>query len=770
MYAALSILRPVQFVRSIPQFGKNKQVRHGLSGQFYRDIAITTIVMNRFLVLPFFISCQLISSAQTRISGKVTDIQGKPVPGANVVLAGTYDGASTSADGIFTFSTAEKGPHALQVSAVSFQNAEVPVVVDVSAIEIEFVLEESVTELDEVTISAGAFTAGDENRRTLFRSMDIATTAGATADIAGALNTLPGTNKVGETGRLFVRGGDDAETRSFVDGMVVLDAYSPAAPGTPSRGRFLPFMFKGTSFSTGGYSAEYGQALSSVLALNTKDEDPTTRTDIGIMSVGGDIAHTQAWKHGSAAAKAQYTNLQPYMNLVEQEKDWISPPISSEVSGVVRQRFGEKGIIKFFGNANESKFSLYEHEIAQPANKHRLDLSNRYRYGNLSFQGILSEHWSLRTGLSYNTSDYDNLLESSSLKERGKGLHIKSAVEWEGEKTSIRFGTEVIDRDYQAAWSQPQAGTLVQGFRETISAGWAETDIKAFRKFITRVGLRAEYNGLAENASLDPRVSLARKLGEGQISLAYGRFRQSPQTQWYRVNPKLHAEKAEHIVLNYQVIRDSRTFRAEVYFKCYSDLVKFKQPLTLSQAPFSPIVVSLNNLGKGYARGAEVFWRDNKSIRHVDYWISYSYLDTEREYLYFPASATPSFASAHNFSIVYKHFIPKLKTQAGLTLSVASPRPYHDPNRPGFMQGRTPLYQDLSMNLSYLPSPSVIVHFSCTNVLGYDNIFGYQFSPVEGSEGSYAGSAIRQPAPRFLFLAVFITLSKNKTVNQLPSL
>ena len=179
-------------------------------------------------------------------------------------------------------------------------------------------------------ITAGAFTASDASRRTVFKALDIATTAGATADIAGALNTLPGTQKVGETGRLFVRGGDGNETRTFIDGMVVLDAYSTSAPNTPSRGRFLPFMFKGTSFSTGGYSAEYGQALSSALVLDSKDKAESTRTDIGILSVGGDVAHTQVWERGSVAGKIQYTNIRPYVGLINQEIDWKKAPVSLE--------------------------------------------------------------------------------------------------------------------------------------------------------------------------------------------------------------------------------------------------------------------------------------------------------------------------------------------------------------------------------------------------------------------------------------------------------
>src|SRR5690606_11762862 len=160
------------------------------------------------------------------------------------------------------------------------------------------------------------------------KALDIATTAGATADIAGALNTLPGTQKAGESGRLFVRGGDGSEARTFIDGMVVLEAYGTSAPNTPSRGRFLPFMFKGISFSTGGYSSEYGQALSSALVLESKDESETIRTDIGLLSVGGDIAHTHAWDGGSATAKIQYTIIRPYYGMINQEIDWKTAPAS----------------------------------------------------------------------------------------------------------------------------------------------------------------------------------------------------------------------------------------------------------------------------------------------------------------------------------------------------------------------------------------------------------------------------------------------------------
>ncbi len=57
-------------------------------------------------------------------------------------------------------------------------------------------LKEDIHSLETVTISAGSFTAADNSRRTVFRAVDIATTAGATADIAGALNTCQGRKKL----------------------------------------------------------------------------------------------------------------------------------------------------------------------------------------------------------------------------------------------------------------------------------------------------------------------------------------------------------------------------------------------------------------------------------------------------------------------------------------------------------------------------------------------------------------------------------------------
>src|SRR5919206_202002 len=117
----------------------------------------------------------------------------------------------------------------------------------------------------------GSSWASKKKRATFLNSIDIVTTASANADVTGAIRTLPGAQQVGEQEGLFVRGGTAAETKTFIDGTLVNNFFYSSVPDIAQRGRFSPFIFKGTIFSTGGYFAFYGQALSSSLILESID-------------------------------------------------------------------------------------------------------------------------------------------------------------------------------------------------------------------------------------------------------------------------------------------------------------------------------------------------------------------------------------------------------------------------------------------------------------------------------------------------------------------
>lgn len=252
------------------------------------------------LVLTIFSLAQM-ATAQTVLNGSVRDKSGEPLTGANVFLKNTYDGVSTDTAGKFSFKTFETGNQTLVVTFIGFDTISRSLILGGGNFSQNFdiMLKENAASLGEVVISAGTFEAGSDKKLTVLKSVDIAMTAGANADITGALNTLPGSTRNGETGQLLVRGGAAYETRTFFDGMYVQNPYNSTTGNLPARNRFSPFLFKGTSFAAGGYSAEYGQALSSALLLNTSDVEGTTQTGFTLFSVGVGVSHQHKFKNST---------------------------------------------------------------------------------------------------------------------------------------------------------------------------------------------------------------------------------------------------------------------------------------------------------------------------------------------------------------------------------------------------------------------------------------------------------------------------------------
>lgn len=697
-------------------------------------------------------SCPLFGQAV--ISGKVVDEEGAPVVGANVFIHGAFDGASTSVDGSFAFKTMVKDSTALSVTYLGYQPFEQVLSLNTDSLWVEARLQPVASELDMVVITAGAFEASDEKKAVVLRPLDIVTTAGATADIAGALNTLPGTQRVGEEGRLFVRGGDAHEVQTFIDGLQVQNPYSSSVPDLPARGRFSPFLFKETTFATGGFSAEYGQALSSALILETQGLPEESVTGISLMSLGLGLSHTQRWEKSSLAVSGDYSSLGPYIGLVPQNIDWEDPVESKGSQVIFRHKPNEDGILKFQGSAQFSGFTLYYPDPEDVSRQLPLSLENDNYYANTTYSDILGEKWSLHAGLGF-AYDREDIRQGFHLNKSEHSAQGKVAAHYYfSEKTALKFGTEAIRHRVEENFNEPANSPFQTLLGDTYSAAFAEVESHLGPRLAGRAGARMEHSSLLDKGALSPRLSLAWKTGNfSQISLAYGHFCQKPKTEQLRFNQELGFERATHYILNYQYQRGRRLFRVEGYYKKYGQLVRFQ-----AEQPWLS-----GNSGSGYSRGVDVFYRDRSSVRNGDFWISYSFLDTEREYLDFPEPATPYFASRHNLSAVYKHWLNALHTSVGFTYSYASPRPFNNPNLPGFNTERTMAFQDLSFNASYLTNlfgQFTILYVSVSNLPGFEQSFGYRYSSRPNEQGQFTRSPVEPPARRFYFVGLFISIGE----------
>lgn len=699
--------------------------------------------------------------AQTELSGKVIDPSGMPVIGANVYLVGTYDGASTGADGGFVFETTETGEQTISVSFVGFETFERTA--DVSTLNnLQIKLRDDVNSLETVVLSAGTFEAGDNSKVSVLKPLDVVTTASALGDFVGALQTLPGTTTVSEDGRLFVRGGEAEETQIFIDGIRVFTPYSPTNNNTPTRGRYSPFLFDGITFSTGGYSAEYGQGLSSVLLLNTIDEPLQNKTDIGLMTVGGTLGHTKLWDQSSVSVNAAYVNLAPYLAVYPDRNDWDEPFETFAGEAVYRHKINE-GLLKVYTAFDTNNFSLTQEDINFEDGLF-FGLKNRNWYTNSSYYKRLENGWKIDVGGSLTLASTDVTIMDDQIDNTEYSVHAKLKLRKRfSSRFKLNFGVEQFWTDFDESFNS-EFVTANYGFNNNISAAFAESDIIFSKKFAIKLGLRGEYSQINDNFSLAPRVSSAYKTGKySQLSLAYGNFYQQANNNLLKFSPGLDTQMTQHYIANYQYSHDGQIFRAELYRKDYNYLVTF-------DTEFAGFDSNFGSNGDGYAQGFDLFWRDNSSIKNLDYWVSYSYLDTERQYLNFPEAATPNFANSHNLSVVAKLWVDGLKSQLGWAYQYGSGRTFTDLNRPGFLQEQTKDFHSLSFNWAYLIDQQKILYFSVNNVFGFNNINGYQYANTPNANGQFDRRALRPAADQFFFVGFFWTISDDGTDNQLDNL
>ncbi|MEX6688584.1 TonB-dependent receptor [Danxiaibacter flavus] len=734
------------------------------------------------ILITFFLTITYLK-AQVSISGKVKDNRGKPIIGASITLKDTYDGATSDSLGNFKFTTTEKGNFLISITSLGYFSFEQNVHIDKLPIVYNVSLKEQLDELKAVTVTAGAFAAGDSKRSAVLSSLDVATTGGANADITAALKTLPGAQQVGEQEGLFVRGGAGYETKQFIDGTLVNNPYYTSVPDISTRGRFSPFLFKGTVFSTGGYSAQYGEALSSALILESIDlpEKSAANAAISPLFLGAGLQELSKNKQSSWGVNYGYTNLVAYFSIVKQTPDYFKMPEFHNGDANFRIKTKHGGIIKYYTTFSYSKLGLRRPDIDSLDLKDAFGLTNTNWYNNLSYRENLGRGWkmNLGAGYSYNKDDISQQLQDQNNQPvilQGKPWYytksyavvnnqqltqLKAVFDKKlGGISHFRFGAE----DWYAVNKSTYNDTL-RKLTDNLVSAFAETDIYVTNNLAANIGARFEYSSLINKSNLAPRVSLAYKVGKGaQVSAAYGVFYQKAENQQLFFTNSLGYTRATHYIVNYQKMVAERILRVEAYYKKYDALVK--------TIPVNYYYAYYNNNGSGYAKGIELFWRDKKTFKNFDYWVSYSYLDTKRNYLNFPGEMTPNFAANHTASLVTKRFFTSIKTGFNFTYSFATGRPYYNlmynsGNNKYVMadHGTTKNYNSLGFSMNYVPSVGkpnaktfIVLVASITNVLGYNAVYGYNYS--------YNGlnkEPVIPPAKRFYFVGVFLSWGVDRT-------
>ncbi len=718
----------------------------------------------------------LAAGAQARINGEVMGPLGEAVPGAHIRMKGSQSGVVADSLGKFDFVTTRRGNQTLVVSSVGFKTYQQTLVVADSTITLSITLDDAANTLEAVTVSAGSFEASDKAKGASLTPIDAYTVAGNGGDISNALRSLPGAQQVGEREGLFVRGGTSDETRMFVDGTLMKNPNYASVPGIMQPARINLFLFKGVLFNTGGYSALYGQAMSSALILESIDLPEKSSANFSVFpsNLGAGFQHLSKSGRSSYGGGLAYSNQGLYNKVVPQRPDYYHGPEYKSANANIRFKTGKTGMVKGYVAFAESNIGMRNPDTDSSSLRSDFRLKNPNIYGTVSYRTDLGTDWRLDAGMAY-TFD-KNSLQNRLLSGNNEPIALPYAP-FSAKNNDITLrshfaqGRAVLTRSFERNQAfrlggetfyfhdvQHYNGTAMK-LRDQLSAFFIEGDIHLGEHLAFRPGLRGEYSSLLRKAAVAPRASLGYRVATGsQLNLAYGIFYQKPENRYLVQNERLGFSRSEHYVLNYSKKANNRFFRTEVYYKKYRNLVRTFPDITLG--------------GDGYAKGLEVFWRDKKTVRNLDYWLTYTYLDTKRNYLDYPEGIRPSFTSPHTFTIAVKRFFQGISTNVNVSYSYAAGRPYYDIRAGGdagtriYDSGTARPYNVLNLHVSKMMSffrkskfrDYSGFAFGANNILGTKQIFGYNYA----YNGNFK-TPVTLPATRFYFVGVFMSLGIDRT-------
>ena len=669
------------------------------------------------IVLMLLAVCNL--AAQTTISGVVTDGR-EPLASANVFIIGTIDGYLTDSLGRFSFTTSKTGEVTLKATFIGYE--DYTLTADVSQLShLTIRMSEWATSINEVVVTASTFSFGKSENFKTMDALDVVMAGNSCGDIVAALQTLPGTQMVGENGKLYVRGGESDECQTFINGMHVLVPYSTNTKNTAVRGRFSPFMFKGINFSLGGYSGEYGQALSAVLPMETTDAATSDKFGVSASLVDWNVGGTKAYRNSSLSFNAALTSMGLYDRLFTQRQDFTRPYRKLSGEAQYKKEFNTSSVLKSYIGYDLTS-------VGQRIDGRNLSLKEHNIYANVTHRAAIGQGYTLFTGIANSSmlSDIDDARTSGDHYHNFRNeVHLKADVRKVcSDALKLSAGVEDYIRNSRMRYDAYLYQLDYNVFAAHIDARW-----RIIPRVFLNMSARAEM--MKTNCLLMPRATLSYIPNKNlQFSLVAGRYSQTATDDYLaQSRGDFSQSTADHTIFSMQYKTKATLLRIEPYWKKYHHL-----PL-LEDGVYQPH-------GYGTSRGLDIFVENHSFVKHLTTSLSYSFNDSERLYLNYTEVRTPDYVSRHNLRLTAKYAIGKVII--GLAESYANGR--------HFLSGTTPHYNSVDVNLTYLLSPKVIVYTSLNNIFGRTNIFRYDAN----------ANPVMPSRDHFLYICIFVSLKNSK--------
>ena len=577
----------------------------------------------------------LILSQNYTLSGFITDSRtGESIPGANVYLSNTEYGSSTDIDGYFIILDIPENNYILNISYLGYEKIEQIILLE-NNINYNFELIIEPLSIDVITVSEEQL-----NRKKSFQTSRIKLNTFqlrnipqlADADLFRSLQSLPGilVQTDFSTG-LVIRGGNTDQNLILLDGITV---YNPSHVG----GVFSNFILdavKEVDLQKGGYNAEYGGRLSSVLKVTSREGN--SKEFQGSMSISALVAQTLLegpLKNGAWVIAGRRT----YFDQLFKGTDFYFPYFFYDLQGHLYRNINDKQRISLSLYRGEDNLK-WDDEFGIEAIWRNNTISLNYRVFHsqklLSNWMLAKSKFDIFTGLGRNSSD--GIVEEDYIDD------LTFRTDWTlflSKENQLNFGFEAksLDFNYNATNNGEELFSLEQ--KPIESALYLKNKISR-DQFLIEPGIRLNYyNGLDKKWYLDPRLQLKYFINDDRyLNISIGQYHQFMSTlqddfnpsfidAWFATDSSVKPGSSQQITLGIE-----QYLKNDIYIQCEGYYKKLNNMLTYvdKNSTINPsneyqtynVLDSLVDISNGFSYGLEIFAQ--KKTGRLNGWVSYAY-------------------------------------------------------------------------------------------------------------------------------------------------
>lgn len=669
----------------------------------------------------FFLFITFLFSQQDSVKGKVIDKKtSEPLP-AYVLVKESGEGVNADENGFFEIKVTQDEA-TLLIHMIGYKIKEIKVRKGES-LKIE--LEQEPIPAHEVIVTADARVSDDGSQKTLTLTMlDVYRTPGSSADPLHAAQTLPGVNSIPDASNLIIRGGAPEEVGYYFDGIEIKHPYQSESLKEGYFSIFDNQIIQNLSISTSGFSPKFGDALSGVMDITTKDLITRNHFVAGVSILGVNLFSSILITKDIGFIGSLNAGHSELMSEINGLEGWVFK--NGETIGKLGFRVSQRTNLKLL-------YLIHGYNLSYYIENFKVRTYNKII--GLTMENIHSSN--LYSKLTLSGIDYKSsyLFPDFPFEIKDRFLQGRYDLTWDLKEHLIEGGLDFQNRVNYFIPKNLDETYDVEGRR----LGFYFNDkFRIHGNLFATAGIRV--SGLYLSGwrfGWEPRLSLAYLPSKEKIlRFSAGVYNQYGDYFIIKENPSLKPKTSYHFSLSYDWIGEKNAMRITFYEKIYRNLFLREGSET-------------TNNGYGYARGAELFTKIER--KYYDFKLVYNFLNSKREEEDIKSLSRSPYEIDHSFTIIFN--LKRKMDSLGVRFSYARGLPYtpllgrewdseegvYKPIWGEAYSKRYPPFRRVDLSFSKrleIKERLFFLYAGIANLFNHKNILRYEYSEEYSSERS----------------------------------